>query len=200
MIEINLLPPQYRSVERTPLPVFLSLIGGLVLIGAAFFGLLIMVKSAQRADEERGQLEALRDKKKKEAEAVDQLQRDIQEAEGRVNTVLGIAESKIYWAIKLEQLMRVLPDYVWFDSLSIASRPTGGELRLACNARGTGLERFTSFKQALRTDTNFFYHFDGIEAPVINVVKAGKDYFDQEYLQFQMSLPVRQVELGGPRR
>ena len=34
MIEINLLPPQYRSVERTPLPVFVGLILGVVLIAA----------------------------------------------------------------------------------------------------------------------------------------------------------------------
>lgn len=202
MIEINLLPPQYRSVERTPLPVFLSLIGGLALIGAAFVGLLLMMKAVQRAEEAKSQITAERDKKKKLAEEVDQLERDIAEAKGRVDTVLGIADSKIFWGIKLDQLMRILPEgVIWIDSLSIVQRPTGGELRLECNAKGVDLQRFTGWKQTLRQDTNFFYHFDGISAPVINVVKAGKEYAaDLEYLQFSMSLPIRQVELSGPRK
>lgn len=202
MIEINLLPPQYRSVERTPLPVFLGLIGGLALIGVAFISLMIMVKAAQRAEETRLVKAKERDDKKKQAEAVDQLQRDIQEAQGRVDTVLGIAESKVPWAIKLDQLMRILPENViWIDSLSIVQRTSGGELKLQCNARGTGPDRVTMFKQMLRSDTNFFYHFEDVSVPMIQVQRTtGKTYYDQEFLTFTMTLPIRQVELGGPRR
>jgi Tfp pilus assembly protein PilN len=201
MIEINLLPPQYRSVERTPLPVFLGLVGALALIGGAFVTLMVEVKAAQHAEEQRVGLTKERDDKKKQAEQVDQLQRDIQEAQGRVDTVLNIAESKIPWAIKLDELMRILPEQtIWLDSLSFTQRPTGGEMKLQCNARGTGLDRFTNFKQALRSDTNFFYHFDSVDAPIIQVVRAGPQYFDQEFLQFTMTLPIRQVEIGGPRR
>lgn len=201
MIEINLLPPQYRSVERTPMPVFLGLIGGLAMIGVALGFLGVMIRAAQRAEEEKIQLTQERDRKKVEAAAVDQLQRDIQEAQGRVDTVLGIAESKIYWGMKLDQLVRIIPPTVWIDSLNMQQRPNGGELKLACNARGVGLNRFTEFTQALRSDTNFFYHFDAILASTINVVPTDqKTFIDAEYLQFPMTLPLGQVELGGPRR
>ena len=200
MIEINLLPPQYRSVERTPLPVFLGLIGALAMIGVAFVFLMVMQRSAQKAEEDLSRYQAERENKKKQAAEVDQLQRDIQEAQGRVETVLNIAESKIYWAMKLDQMVKVFPQGVWIDSLSMSQKAGGGELKLACNARGTGFNRFTEFTQALRGDTNFFYHFDGINASTINVVPTSKEFVDQEYLQFPMSLPLRQVEVGGPRR
>jgi hypothetical protein len=201
MIEINLLPPQYRAVERTPLPVFLSVIAGIALIGGAFVGLMFMLKGVQEKRETKDQRIATAEKKSKEAALVDQLKKDIEDAQKRVDTVIGIAESKVYWGLKLFQLTRLIPDNVWLDQLTITQKDDGsGELRMLCNSKGTGFDKFTEFKQKLRSDTNFFYHFDSVDAPVINVVKAGKEYYDAEYLQFTMSLPIKKVELGGPKR
>ena len=201
MIEINLLPPQYRTVERTPLPVFLSLIAGIVLIGLSFVLLMVMVRQTQVVEERRGKLVQDHEQKRKEAEAVDQLEKDILDARGRIDTILGIAESKIPWAVKLNQLARICPPYIWIDTLAMAQKPDGsGELRLQCNASGTNLERFTSFRRALRNDTNFFYHFDDVITPAIDPRSPGKEYLVPTILSFTMTLPFRQVEAvgGGP--
>ncbi len=200
MIEINLLPPQYRSVERTPLPVFMSLIVGIVLVAGALGALGLVIEAKRQAEEQRGNLTAERDRKKAEAAVVDQLEAEIREAQGRVNTLLNIAESKIYWAMKLEQLVRILPPHVWLDSIVVSQKQGGGELRLVANARGTGFNRLAELKQALRGDTNFFYHFDGIEAPTINIVQAPKGYAEPEYLNFPtIVLPLKRFDAGTGR-
>jgi Tfp pilus assembly protein PilN len=199
MIEINLLPPQYRAVERTPLPIFLTLVGGLLLVAGSLVALAWATRDARKAEELKGNLTAERNEKKKQAQVVDQLEEEIKEAQGRVDTLLNIAESKIYWAQKLEQLVRSLPASVWIDSLSISQKQPGvGEVKLVCNARGTGFNKLAELKQSLRGDTNFFYHFSGIEAPTIEVLATDqKVYAEPEYLRFpSVTLLLRTIEAG----
>jgi Tfp pilus assembly protein PilN len=192
MIEINLLPPQYRAVERTPLPIFLSIIGGLLLTGGALTGLFLASKAAQSAKELQENLVAERDTKKAQAAVVDQLEQEIKEAQGRVDTLLNIAESKIYWAMKLDQFVKILPPSVWLDSIVINSKGGTGEMKLVANARGTGFNRLAELKQALRNDTNFFYHFASVNAPTINIVAASSKYAEPEYLNFPtVTLPLK---------
>jgi Tfp pilus assembly protein PilN len=200
MIEINLLPPQYRAVERTPLPVFLSLIAGIALIGGAFVGLMIMVRSVTERRTARDELKVKVEKEQKEADSVDQLGREIQDAKKRVDTVLVIADSKIFWGIILWQLTKIIPDNVWLDQLAVTMRDDGsGELRMQCNARA-GYDRYTDFKNRLRSDTNFFYHFDSIDAPRVDVMKADQQHYFAEYTNFVLTLPLRKVEVGGTRK
>ena len=111
MIEINLLPPQYRSVERTPLPVFVGLILGVVLIAGAVF---VMVRTAgvtQDLKNQKQEQEGLLAKAQQEEQDFDKLVKSIEDAKGRINTVLSIAESKIPWALKLEQLVETIQNH-----------------------------------------------------------------------------------------
>jgi len=193
MIEINLLPPQYRTVERTPLPVFLGLITGIVAV--AGLGLFVIGLSAKgRALEERRvQRAAVHERMKKEVEDVRKLDRELQESQGRIDTVLGIAESKVYWSVKLDQLARLLPSgTVWLEGLTLDP----AKLQLVCKARGSSWQRFTDLRQRLRNDTNFDYQFDQIPLTPIEVVNPGPQYTEPSVLSFSMTLPLRQVEQG----
>jgi Tfp pilus assembly protein PilN len=199
MIEINLLPPQYRTVERTPLPIFLGLIGGIVLVAVTGLYLVALTTKTQTLQNEQLRLVAIREAKAKEVEDIRKIERELQESQGRIDTVLGIAESKLYWAHKMEQLARLLPRQVWLDSLNF----DGSRLSLACKARGTSLQRYTAFRQDIRNNTNFVYHFDNMPLTNIDVVNPGAAYLEPAVLSFQLPLTLRNVEQAGatgPRR
>lgn len=199
MIEINLLPPQYRTVERTPLPIFLGLIGGIVLVAVTGLYLVALTTKTQTLDNEKVRLVGVRDVKAKEVEEIRKIERELQESQGRIDTVLGIAESKLYWAHKLEQMARLLPRYVWIDTLNF----DGQRLSLSCKARGTSLQRYTQLRQDIRNNTNFVYHFDSMPLTNIDVVNPGAQYLEPAVLSFQLPLTLRQVEQAGatgPRR
>jgi len=190
MIEINLLPPQYRTVERTPLPVFLGLIAALVVLAGAGGFYMKLYNDGRKLKEKRDQLTSIRDSKAKEVEEIKRIEKEIAESQGRIDTVLGIAESKIYWAQKLDQFTKILPSYAWIESLSY----DGSALKLAFKARGTSWQRYTELRQRLRNDTNFVYHFDSIPLVPISIVPPGPAYLEPFVLSFNMSLPIRQVE------
>ncbi|MHC4393021.1 MAG: hypothetical protein ACYS22_17145 [Planctomycetota bacterium] len=202
MIEINLLPPQYRSVERTPLPVFVGLILGVLLIAGA--GVMIF-RAGDRTRELRNQRElqeSLLVKAIDDEKRFDDLVRSIQDDKGRINTVLAIAESKIPWALKLEQLVETIPSQtVWIDSLTAEASPDGsGQITFATNARGVSLEKATQFKQKLRQNTNFFLHFESIDPLKAKTVASGAEYIEPEYLSFQTTLRLRREERGRVKK
>lgn len=198
MIEINLLPPQYRAVERTPLPVFLGLLAGIALIGGAVVLMLMTVRESQQLKETKESAQVRLDAAITASQEFDALQKKINGAQGRIDTVLNIGESRMPWSIKLEQFVQIMPQDVWIDGLDFARRPDGsGDMRFKVNARGTALKTVTEFKHTLRSSTNFYYHFDRINVREVIVKKSPPGYADPEYLSFEMVLPLRQVEVGG---
>ncbi|GIW72883.1 MAG: hypothetical protein KatS3mg102_2425 [Planctomycetota bacterium] len=199
MIEINLLPPQYRTVERTPRPVFFSLLAAIVLIGGVFSLLVVQVGEAARLQERKDELELIRTARREEAQKVDQLNQRIREGRARVDTMLKVAEARLPWSLKLHELARLMPDFVWLDSLSLRRGDKGeGELQLACNARGTNMQRFTEFRQLLRSHTNFFHHFATVSAPRIDVRRTGEEFVEPKMLSFNVTLPLRPFEQPKP--
>ncbi len=204
MIEINLLPPQYRAVDRTPPAVFLSLIGGIVLLGGAIIMLGVMMKKVTTVGEVLEEKKRVAAEKERAANDVRRLEGDIQDAQGRVDAVIRISLSKIPWFIKLDQLSRLIPQGdIWIDKLEVVEGKKGvaAELKLTCNARGTSLEKVTSFKETLRTDTNFFYHFADVVVPEVNPRMVDKKYAEPVVLTFNMRLPLKLdlVPTGAPR-
>lgn len=196
MIEINLLPPQYRTVERTPLPVFLGVIGGIVVIAGLgmWWGALVTQKNNLITN--RDTKKNIKEAKAREVEEIKKLEKEIADSQGRIDTVLGIAESKIYWGAKLDQLMRILPNYAWIESLNY----DGQKVVLNCKARGTSLQRYTELRQRFRNDTNFMYNFDPIPLTAIDVVNPGPEYLERAVLSFTVTLPIKQVEQGPAQK
>ena len=94
------------------------------------------------------------------------------------------------WGAKLDQLMKIMPNYAWIDSLNF----DGNKVVLACKARGTSLQRYTELRQRFRNDTNFMYNFDPIPLTAIDVVNPGPPYLERAVLSFSVTLPIRQVE------
>jgi Tfp pilus assembly protein PilN len=195
MIEINLLPPQHRTVERTPLPVFLSLIVGILLIGAAFVMYVVETKKGVKIEADKASIVQTLGAKRTEAARVDRVNQEIAEARTRIDTVVRVAQARTPWTRVLAMFTQTQPAYLWLDSMSLRRAEGGeGELRMACNARGTNMQRFTDFRQALRARTNFIYHFSTVSAPRVDVRRTGEQYLEPKMLSFNMTLPLAQAE------
>lgn len=197
MIEINLLPPQYRAVERTPLPVFVGLIAAILLVGLAVGLFARVFREASQLRETVEELDRQLAVERERAKEFDDLMRRIAEADKRVKTVFAIAESKMPWSIKLEQFVELMPKNIWIDRMDLERRPDGtGEMRMQVNARGTALKSTTEFEQLLRSSTNFFYHFDAVISREVVKKNAPAGYLEPQYLSFQMVMPLRRTEIG----
>jgi Tfp pilus assembly protein PilN len=105
MIEINLLPPEHRPVERTPLPRFLTTFFGVLLSAAAAVAWLWLSQVAVPRAEKRCQ-----DKKtamelaKKNAEEVQRIERELKAAKDREGVLRDLFNQRIFWARLLDRL------------------------------------------------------------------------------------------------
>ncbi len=193
MIEINLLPAQYKAVERTAPAVLLTLLGGGILLALSLGGYFFAANSARARVEEKGEYQARLDKARKEAEEVRLIEKRIEEAQGRIDTVLAISQTKVYWAMKIEQLLTIIPSYVWIDALYVREPPDKKgqpgqpiRLELECHARGSS-GRVPEFMQVLRSNTNFFHHFSDPDA-----IKVEERHINREPVQaFTLVLPLK---------
>jgi len=133
MIEVNLLPEDRRPVERTPVPRFLTILGGVALfcIEGVFLLLLISVYPGKR--------DMLRDlnlrlqQAEDRANQVRQIESRIEEIKKRKASIDKLCNDRRLWAPILYRLCdpELLPPRVWFRKLELvktkASGPRGEE-------------------------------------------------------------------------
>ncbi len=158
MIEINLLPPEMRKVDRTSMKRLLCMITAVVLVSASAIGVITSVKryhdeSAKNVElnQEVARLEPL-------ATEYDVLSAELVEIGTRIRTIDEIRSTRLRWGVKLDQLYAILPDYVWFDKVELkAGRATGpaaaagivSKLLLECFAAGADEKRYAEFRRVL---------------------------------------------------
>jgi cell division protein FtsB len=154
MIQVNLLPPEYRAAAGTPVARFVAIVAGVVLvIGAScafaytHFIQLAKVREVKSLREE----EAASKEIQKERSLA--LQREIGEYEERRRAIQTINRNRVLWSRKLDQFFDIVAGRdssysAWLDELEV---PT----LLATNRRATagvgggvpdgGLFKFTGF-------------------------------------------------------
>ena len=176
LVQINLLPLEYRVQARTPLgPVLATALG---LLSVAAIGLYGIDLRSQLATETARHvaLTAECERLRSEVENVEKLKRELDAARRRQDAIIAISQSKIVWSQKLIQFGRIMASYpdFWIDRLSLAKGGAGGgTLTFGIHAVGGDLRNLAQFRQSLTRDTNFQYHFDPIEAPRTLVDKGG---------------------------
>jgi len=199
MIEINLLPQEYRVQERTPMGFILTVVIGICVVGGiVIYGFSLRQQLAEATDN-NGRLQE-REKKAKEIEAkVDKADAEIKNAQKRQNTIIEISQTKILWSLKLVQFGRILVDYpsFWIDRLALErGRGTSGVVTLQCYALGQDLRNIARFRERLKGDTNFWYHFEGLESySEQRVLNGGPlstyDSYKGPVMKFNVSMPVK---------
>ena len=137
MIQVNLLPPEYRAAAGTPIARFVAIVAGVVLVVGAtcayaytHFIQLAKVREVQGLRQEEA---SSKEAQKSRSLA---LQSEIAEYEQRRRAIQTINRNRVLWSRKLDQFFDVVagreaPYSAWLDELEV---PT----KLATNRRAPG--------------------------------------------------------------
>lgn len=200
MIEINLLPQEYRVQERTPLGLFLTIVVGICTVGAIGVYEINLKKELAAKQLENQRLTAEQERTAKEKEAVVKLEKEIEIAKKRQETIIEISQSKIIWSQKLIQFGKIMAEYpdFWIDRLSLqrgGDRP--GRLTMTFYALGNDIRKAAAFRERVQSDTNFWYHFEKFDAPLIRVNGPGSPSplttygYNGPTMYFDVAIPVK---------
>jgi len=209
MIKVNLLPPEYRKVERTPVLRFVTIVCGVILSASAIgaflyvhFAMLVTVVS------EREQLEETYTGKKVEAEKSKALEREKQEYQKRRNTIEQIARNRILWSRKLDELCDIIHNkgdtrrhLVWLDEIrtSAARRGRGrgkdapaspGTLYIRGYSGGEEIRRLSDFHRDIK-ESQFFEDFLTLDNPEGQVVTFSDDRVPKSAWQFDFNMVLK---------
>ena len=160
MIDINLLPEEFRVVEGTPKPrlvasylcVAITLIL-LALLGIQYFAYEAELANNEQLIERKGQLE-------KKAEEYDDVQREIGQLSKRRDVIATLLQQRLVWSPKLDQLIDLVPDYVQFGRITLrkpeetrgkgrAKTAPQGKLILSCRSNSEDPRFVSSFYRVL---------------------------------------------------
>ena len=209
MIQINLLPEEFRKAESTPIGRFITIIigavvltSGLVTYGFVHYGKLKTVRDV-RVEAEAEQLN-----KTAQADVSKSLQAEIAGYEARRKAIQGIAKSRILHSRKLDEFLDVVHNrgdrtayYVWLNGLRVSAprvsrrnkSVSGGSFSFdgyAAANESVAFSRVTKFREALRKDV-FFKDFNGISMPNFKAVKWGDGLEPSEAGRFSFSMTLR---------
>lgn len=194
MIEINLLPQEYRVGDRTNFPLIATLAVGLVVVG----GLLLWLAQLNgQVTDAKAKVEELTEREKDlkiEAEKVKKIEEEIKRQKTRQDTIVSISQSKIMWSLKLVQLSDVMKqfDKFWIQNMTLTrSTRGGGQLSFSASATGRDMRDVAKFKDALQNDPNFFYHFEELKSESVQVQNLGGKYANAtEKMVLNVALPL----------
>lgn len=161
MIEINLLPPELRPVERTPLPRFLVwCVGAAVAVAGGFLLVFMYLKWLPDLKQESATLDEQISQKQALAAEADKLDREIAEIGKRQKAIEQLWKGRTIWWAKLDQLVDLVPEYVGLESLSFKStaargpaakgKQVSGKLRMKCVCSYPDEARLAEFRDRLR--------------------------------------------------
>lgn len=183
MIQVNLLPPEYRSKDRAPVSRLLALVAGVLItfsaLGVYVYTRVILVegmkvKKADRQEEEK--LKAAR------AKQYDDLKREVDAREAREKKIDEIATNDPRYAPMMWHLSDMLwkaqedttaPFLGWYSNMSVSlQRATGRsrakgevpELRIGCSTATDDAAKVSAFYRAFRKHPfmGVIFDMDGI--------------------------------------
>ncbi|RKY15975.1 MAG: hypothetical protein DRP63_06210 [Planctomycetota bacterium] len=204
MIRINLLPPEYRKVERTPIGFFVAFLIAVVL---AFLGILytlfmhIQLKnSEEKVQQKREMVENL----KKQVQDLDELRKQVREFSRRQRIIMTIRAMRIYWSRKLSLLGNMTPPNIWLTKADmkqedpvekkeeLARKRNGGTLEVTGFCRGTEYKPVADYRELLKRNRLFFYDFFRVSPPGFDRVKLQNvDPVDRDAIKFTMTLELK---------
>jgi len=184
MIEVNLLPDEWRPIERTPWPRFAAilatvLIGGIEITFLAGILLNKIPAEKQLRDEEQRQLNSKQTTLNKKRAFV----KKIDDYKQRLDTMVELRESQTFWGRMLYHLANRVPENVWISEIRLQNpmgagfggAQEGRSLIIKAYARGglngagesaspDMLENVSKFSKSLQADIKgdgFYTSFDG---------------------------------------
>ena len=196
MIEINLLPPEYRPREKTNLPVLAAMAVGMLLAGAAGMTAFKLSGEVSTLEGQKKEREGQKAELEVKAREVDKLTTEIQRQKSRQDMIIGISQSKVMWSLKLAQFSEIIQGYpaFWINSLTLtrgAAKGNAGLLTMAVSCTGNDFREVARFRDSLKNDPNFYYHFSGLESYDVRIEDLAGQYVNaNDRMVFQIRLPL----------
>ena len=202
MIEINLLPPEYRPRETTNIPLIATILGGVVVVCGLLFYWMSVNGAVAELTRKNADLAKQKTDLEAEAKKIDTLKEEIERQKSRQQTIIEISQSKVMWSQKLEQLAQILGQNefktkFWVTSLvlSKAAGRAGATSTLLMRVSGIGydMREVAKLRDAIQQDQNFFYHFVKLESFTVNRkdLNEGENRNATEQMDFEIKLPVQ---------
>ena len=223
MIQINLLPPEYRQPSGANMPLVLAAVLGVtIVLGMIFWWFTLSqevtqlegtLQTKQGEEQKLGpaqqqpkgteQPQGKRHCQKLQAQKkeVQAIEKEIADLTARQDTIIDISQSKVMWSLKLEQLSDLMSKYkdVWVDSIRLLPG-ANPQLTMGCSALDYDLQRLASFRRALKEDPNFAYHFDGLKSDRATRRELDGYVNATEKASFQIRLPLTSTRIAKKKR
>ncbi len=189
MRPVNLIPPDQRRGENTPLrtgPLVYILIGALVLAFAGVTALVLTGNQISDRKNEVAQLQAEDSAAQARAQKLSAYAAFREMSERRIATVTSLANSRFDWERVMRELALVLPDNVWLVSLNATATPSvsaggsgGGSaasgLRAAINGPALELSGCASGQEAVAGFVGSLKDIDGVTRVGIQASELGSE-------------------------
>ncbi len=213
MIQVNLLPAEYRKAESTPIVRFLAILGGVVVTcGAICTFLYVHFALVDKWETMRKHKEEIYYGQKKMAEHSLSLQREIDDYRKRRTTIETAARKRIVWSRKLDELFDVIDNassregnhQIWLTSLSAAvtaegrkrkrgQTEGGGELAFRGFSASEDFSRLANFRDDLQSHA-FFEDFQTIDSPAWSVVRFSDELQPSAAGQIEHKLVLKPLD------
>lgn len=203
MIEINLLPAEFRPREKTNLPLMVTVAAGVLVVGGIIFYGINKNNELAGLKSDYDRLEEKSNRLKERVKAVSGLENRIAQQKARQDTIIEISQSKVMWSLKLQQFSQILGekfDGFWITGLRLSKSRTGGTISMNVSSTGSSLRDVAKFREAIKTDPNFFYHFGSLDSTSVQIVTLPPGYNYSERMNFSVSLPLRSKPKGKKKK
>ncbi len=201
MITINLLPPEYRKVEGTPIARFVATTVGVLVIACAagawgyvHFALLDKARDERTLKED--ELKSLKD----QAERSQALLREFKEYERRRKTIEQIGASRILWSKKLDELADIIHNkgdvkrhIVWLNSIRTAGGrfPASPASLVIHGWSGGDYDRLSVFNGDIKKNEEFFCDFFAVDPPAGTAVPFDDDLVPNSAFDFTFAMDLK---------
>lgn len=208
MIRINLLPPEKRKLDRTPLPVFLLIVLAVLLFagGSAYTYLSVTIQQAK--EQELAAATRKENKAKQEAElvnakrqALDKLRNDV------LNLRKVIPDKDLITTDTMQALVDLLTEHpIWIDSVKILYEPTEVQsvykrsidqnalrfptiaIEIKCNSPGKNPTHAANLRRAFQQHPYFGTQFPDTNKKLSTKINIEQDYEEEKSLSFEIEL------------
>ena len=188
MLNINLLPESARKATLSPIEQFhrtlLMWIGVIAMIGFVLSLFIPMTIHRRQLQHLNAEIQALEPKK----QAVEQLQRRLQQLRAQETAFRGLRHAQGLWSKRLNTLSNVTPDGVWFTELSLDPKKGLAIQGSAISQGGTEMVSVGRLVQDLKADPDFSLAIKDIQIESIKRIQEK----EIEIVQFTLSCSLNE--------
>ena len=122
MINVNLLPPELRPVQKSLVPYMIVGIGGAVVLVALLSGFMANRARLVNKEVELGEIDAQLQRVRQSAQKVIELEAQQANIAAKNKAITEITSDRIVWSEQLFYLAKLMPDDIWLKDIEVVHK------------------------------------------------------------------------------